>query len=90
MPKAISYIRFSSEKQAKGSSLERQQTMLAQWLESNPEYVLSDLRFQDLGVSGFTGAHLENGFGQLLAAVENGSIEPGDVVLIEAIDRVGR
>lgn len=90
MPKAISYIRFSSEKQAKGSSLERQQTMLAQWLDSNPEYVLSDLRFQDLGVSGFTGAHLENGFGQLLAAVENGSIEPGDVVLIEAIDRVGR
>lgn len=90
MPKAISYIRFSTGKQAKGSSSERQQAMLSHWLDANPDHLISDLRYQDSGVSGYSGKHLKSGFGKLLEAVENGSIQPGDVILIEAIDRAGR
>lgn len=90
MPKAISYIRFSTGKQAEGSSSERQLAMLSSRLDAHPDYVLSDLRYQDRGVSGYSGQHLKSGFGKLLEAVEDGSIQRGDVILIEAIDRVGR
>ncbi len=64
--------------------------MLASWLTDNPDYTLSSESFKDLGISGFSGKHLESGFGLLLAAIENGSIQPGDVILIEAMDRIGR
>lgn len=87
---AHSYIRFSSAQQATGDSLKRQQDMLAKWLLDHPDYVLSSTRFTDLGISGFTEKHLQNGFGKLLAAIEHGNIASGDVVLIEAIDRAGR
>jgi DNA invertase Pin-like site-specific DNA recombinase len=91
MPQAISYIRFSSGKQAKGSSLERQQSMIARWLESHPEYTLSTLSYKDLGKSGYSGEHLEGGeLGQLLQAVEQGLIKGGDCILVEAVDRIGR
>lgn len=89
MHTAYSYIRFSTGKQLKGSSLERQTDMINVWLERNPTYELSTLSFQDLGVSG-TGDHLKNGFGKLLAAVKAGAISSGDVILVEAIDRAGR
>ena len=90
MPTAFSYIRFSSDQQKHGASLERQRGMVAAWLKDNPQHTLSDLRFEDLGVSGYKGAHLDNAFGRLLAAVETGVIQPGDSILIEAIDRAGR
>lgn len=90
MPTAYSYIRFSSAQQQHGASLQRQQDMVARWLLAHPEYKLSKSSFQDLGISGFSGKHLDNSFGKLLAAVEAGSIQAGDVVLIEAIDRAGR
>lgn len=90
MPVAFSYIRFSSADQARGDSLTRQQEYVANWLLSNPDYALSGASFQDLGISGYSGKHLESGFGKLLAAVESGVIKSGDVVLIEAIDRAGR
>lgn len=88
---AYSYIRFSTGKQLKGSSEERQQAMLDNWAEANPTFTLiRDLTFKDLGISGRSGKHLKNGFGKLLEAVEKGAIGVGDVVLVEAIDRAGR
>lgn len=90
MLQAFSYIRFSSAQQQHGSSLARQQDMVGKWLVRNPDYALSELSFQDLGRSGYSGAHLENAFGRLLAAVENGAIPSGSKILIEAIDRAGR
>lgn len=89
-PQAIPYIRFSSKKQGHGSSHERQQSMVLDWLTQHSEYTLSSLKFEDLGRSGYSGDHLEYGFGKLLAAIESGHIHPGDVVLIEAMDRAGR
>lgn len=90
MPTAFSYVRFSSDQQKHGASLDRQRDMVAAWLRENPDHTLSDLRFEDLGVSGFKGDHLDNAFGRLLAAVKSGEIQPGDSILIEAIDRAGR
>lgn len=94
MPKAISYIRFSTGKQAKGNSEERQRQAVNQWLTDNPKYTPSDLKYKDIGKSGFKdgGQHIKDGGGwaKLLIAVEAGHIQSGDVVLVEAIDRAGR
>jgi DNA invertase Pin-like site-specific DNA recombinase len=62
------------------------------WLIQHPEYTQSDLKFEDLGKSGYHGDHIKDGGGwaKLLLAVEQGAIQPGDVVLVEAIDRTGR
>lgn len=92
MPKAIGYIRFSSSKQITSNSKQRQSEMIARWLESHPDYTLSDLTFEDLGRSGFHGHHAAEGGGwaKLLAAVEAGAIKAGDAVLVEALDRTGR
>ena len=92
MKQAISYVRFSSERQRGGSSVERQQSMIAQWLSNHPDYTSADLKYSDLGKSGFHGEHVKEGggFGKLLMAVEAGAIKSGDVVLVEAIDRTGR
>lgn len=87
---AFSYVRFSSLKQRHGDSLKRQTDMVSRWLLQHPDYRLSDASYQDLGRSGFSGAHLENAFGRLLAAIENGTIPKGSAVLIEQIDRAGR
>jgi len=88
---AFSYVRFSSLKQRYGDSLKRQTDMVAKWLIANPDYRLSgEDSYHDLGRSGFSGAHLDNAFGRLLAAIENGTIPKGSAVLIEQIDRAGR
>lgn len=92
MKQAISYVRFSSDRQKHGSSVERQEGMIAKWIKDHPDYGASELKFSDLGKSGFHGEHIKEagGFGKLLVAVEEGVIKQGDVVLVEAIDRTGR
>jgi len=90
MPKAISYVRFSSGTQAKGSTLERQNALISKWLEEHPEVSLSSLSQQDLGRSAYKGDHLDHGLGKILEAIEQKKIVKGDYVLVEAIDRIGR
>lgn len=92
MPKAISYIRFSTGKQSTGSSHQRQQEAVNRWLVQHPDYTLYDESYKDLGKSGYHGEHIADGGGwaKLLVAVKAGLIQPGDVVLVEAIDRTGR
>lgn len=92
MPKAISYVRFSTKSQSVGDSTKRQSKYISDWLKHNPDYYLDEsLRFQDLGISGFSGANAKSGaFGEFLAAVESGYIEPGSVLLVESLDRVSR
>ncbi len=92
MPKAISYIRFSSGKQATGTSHQRQQEAVTRWLIANDDYTLYDKSYRDLGKSGYHGDHMKEGGGwaKLLVAVKQGDFQPGDVVLVEAIDRTGR
>lgn len=90
MPKAISYIRFSSSQQGRGSTTERQRELIANWFAGNPEVKQSNLSQQDLGVSAFKGDHLNHGLGKILAAIEANEITIGDFILVEAIDRIGR
>ena len=92
MPTAFSYSRFSSVTQKRGSSLERQKSMVSEWHVRHPEYSSSELTFQDLGKSGWKGEHIKEGggFADLLAAVTAGVIQEGDAVLVESVDRAGR
>lgn len=90
MKQAISYIRFSSAQQGKGTSTQRQREMVQEWLSRNPDYVESDLSASDEGRSGYTGEHLKHGLGQIKAAIELGKIKAGDVLLVESLDRLGR
>ena len=92
MPYAVGYARFSSIKQGSGSSLQRQQELITDWIAANPDYTLYPRTFQDLGRSAYKGVHLKekHEFGQLLAAIEAKEIKSGDVILVEAIDRIGR
>lgn len=91
MPAAISYIRFSSDRQKHGTSTERQEKMVTDWLLAHPEYTRSTLSYKDVAKSAYKGKHLEaGGFGQLLEAIEAGLIKAGDCIVCEAIDRVGR
>lgn len=90
MPYAVPYLRFSHVSQRGGSTIARQEEMIGKWLAANPDYTLFTQTFKDLGRSGFKGAHLKHSFGKLLQAVRDGAIKPGDVILIEAIDRAGR
>ncbi|MEX5328061.1 recombinase family protein [Pseudomonas paraeruginosa] len=90
MPYAVGYARFSSIKQGKGTSLARQQELIAEWISNNTEYQIYPKTFQDLGRSASKGDHLKHGFGKLLQAIEQKEIGEGDVILVEAIDRIGR
>lgn len=90
MFKAISYIRFSSLVQGKGSSVERQERLFEEWLADHPEYAVSDLKAIDRGVSAYSGKHRQGGLGGLLRAIEDGLIGRGDAIVIEAIDRLTR
>lgn len=91
MPIAVPYVRFSSERQSYGSSLERQETLIVKWLAHNPEYTRYERKFEDLGVSGSSGKHVEAGeMGKLLTAIDDGHFPAGTVVLVEAMDRFSR
>lgn len=88
---AYSYIRFSSVKQSTGTSKERQEKRITRWLEENPKYELNTTRFEDLGVSGYSGKHIQQGgLGLFLKAVESGQIKPESVLIVESVDRIGR
>lgn len=90
MPKAYTYFRFSSGNQSKGSSIERQEQAVSQWLEKHKAYDKADLQFIDEGRSGYSGAHLKYDLGKILEHIKSGEIESGSIILVEAVDRIGR
>ncbi|MGL4843812.1 MAG: recombinase family protein [Aeromonas veronii] len=85
---AILYSRFSSAQQADGDSLRRQTERAERFCQSNG-LTLSDLTFQDLGISGWQ-AKRRDGLESLIGAVESGRIPAGSFVLVEAADRLSR
>jgi DNA invertase Pin-like site-specific DNA recombinase len=90
--RAYSYVRFSTAEQRKGDSLARQEKLRTAWLACNPEFVLDHtLKLQDLGVSAFKGKNATDGkLAAFIAAVEDGRVEPGSVLLVESLDRLSR
>lgn len=90
MRNAISYMRFSSKRQEKGTSIKRQQDRLDAYLARNPDIVLTD-SFRDEGMSGFTGKHATSGaMGRFLAMLDNKLIETPLILIVEALDRFSR
>ncbi len=88
---AISYSRFSSLKQGKGSSIERQREMFNEWLARNQgSYYESNLSAKDEGLSAYKGKNKEGGLGAILEAIQHGLVRSGDVLVVEAIDRLSR
>ncbi|OJH33559.1 hypothetical protein BON30_48075 [Cystobacter ferrugineus] len=91
MPKAYSYLRFSTPEQMKGDSYRRQNALTQEWLAKNKDVELGELTFHDLGVSAFRGKNAETGkLGEFKAAVECGMVERGSFLLVESLDRLSR
>lgn len=90
--KAISYLRYSSKGQARGDSERRQEESFTRWLLQNADKYIAYEPFRDLGKSGFSGGHLASGgsLGRLLQQAKDGLFEEGDLLVVEAIDRLTR
>ncbi|EGQ7929639.1 recombinase family protein [Vibrio vulnificus] len=87
---AVTYQRFSSERQMNNSSLDRQTDAQKAWLKQNPDVTVID-SFVDEAMSGWSGKHLEDGsLGQLMTAVEDGIIPKGTLILVEHFSRLTR
>lgn len=91
MPKAYSYIRFSSVKQQKGDSVERQTRLSETYAAKHGLELDTDLNLRDLGISAFDRSNLKKGaLGQFLRLVEEGRIPRGSYLLVESLDRLSR
>ena len=90
-PLAFSYVRFSSEKQRQGASLERQTEAAKRWAEENGYTLDTVLNMQDLGVSAYKGDNATTGaLSGFLKAVEGEQVPTGSVLLVENLDRISR
>ncbi|MBN8105182.1 MULTISPECIES: recombinase family protein [Vibrio] len=87
---AVTYQRFSSDRQVGNSSIDRQTNSQKDWLRANPDVVVID-SFVDQAMSAWSGKHIEKGsLGKLLQAAEEGIIQPGTLVLVEHFSRLTR
>lgn len=90
-PKAYSYVRFSSKKQAKGESFNRQIDAAQAYCKREKISLDTSMTMHDLGVSAFKGGNVTAGaLGIFLAAIENGRVVEGDRLIVESFDRISR
>ncbi|BBF94485.1 recombinase family protein [Blastochloris tepida] len=91
MPKAYSYLRFSTPEQMKGDSFRRQTEAAKLYADRHGLTLDQDLTFRDLGVSAFRGRNAERGsLADFRLAVQTGTVEPGSYLLVESFDRISR
>lgn len=90
--KAIyNYARVSSSKQRKGIGLETQtQRKVLEKLSGEYNLPVADHVYVDVGKSGFKGAHLDGAMGEVLAAIDNGTIAQGSILVVFNLDRLSR
>lgn len=89
-PKAYSYIRFSTPKQAQGDSYRRQLELATEYCQKH-QLQLSDKALEDFGVSAYRGSNRTNGaLGRFIDAVKDGKIKEGSYLLVESVDRLSR
>jgi DNA invertase Pin-like site-specific DNA recombinase len=87
---SYAYSRFSSSQQAEGDSYRRQIERAKKFCDDH-NLELNETRFEDLGVSGYTGENIETGaLGDFIAALEAGKIPKGSVLIVENWDRFSR
>lgn len=91
MPKAYSYVRFSTPEQRKGDSLRRQTELSERFARENKLELDLTLSLHDLGVSAFDRSNITKGaLGEFLKLVEAGRIPRGSYLLVESLDRLSR
>ncbi|WP_051880512.1 recombinase family protein [Buttiauxella noackiae] len=93
-PRLYSYVRFSSERQATGNSLERQKDSIANMVKQVA--IDHDLEifeeYEDFGVSAFKGKNISEGgaLAEFIKHVDSGKVPKGSFLLIESLDRFSR
>lgn len=86
---AHNYRRFSSGKQAKGSTLDRQEEFALSLCAKNG-WQLSEIVI-DAGKSGWKGKNAATGnLKGFLDAIQSGKVRPGEILIIENLDRLSR
>ena len=91
MPKAYSYVRFSTPEQIKGDSIRRQVELSLKYAEDHNLTLDDSLQLTDLGVSAFKGANAITGkLGSFISAIDTGQVDSGSYLLIESLDRLSR
>jgi DNA invertase Pin-like site-specific DNA recombinase len=76
MPKAFSYVRFSTPEQREGQSQRRQIALAEKYATQHGLELDRKTRYQDLGVSAFRGRNAEHGaLADFRQAVQEGRIE---------------
>ncbi|MBC8722100.1 recombinase family protein [Paraburkholderia sp. 31.1] len=89
--RVYSYTRFSSIKQALGTSAERQAEYAAKWAAARGLELDESLSMRDEGLSAYHQKHVKKGaLGTFLKAVEEGRIPWGSVLIVENFDRLSR
>jgi DNA invertase Pin-like site-specific DNA recombinase len=89
--RVISYTRFSTRKQSKGTSYARQVEQAQEWCKENGYIWDEEDHYKDLGVSAYSGANAATGaLADLQRHLANGQIAPGTVLIVEALDRITR
>lgn len=91
MPKAYSYIRFSSAKQESGDSVARQTRLSEDYAAKHGLELDTELNLSDLGISAYDRSNLKKGeLGHFLRLVEEKRIPVGSFLLVESLDRLSR
>jgi len=89
-PKAYSYVRFSTKRQANGDSLQRQLDRSRAYAAEH-DLDLQELDTGNLWVSAFDCSNIVKGaLSAFLKLVESGEIERGSYLLVENLDRLSR
>ncbi|MBH0030281.1 recombinase family protein [Pseudoalteromonas sp. SWYJZ98] len=94
---AYFYTRISSKAQISGEGINRQEDFITKFLdginnnsEGNVQYIQSKI-INDSGVSAYDGSNILDGeLGKFIIDAENGKIEQGSLLILEALDRLSR
>lgn len=91
MPKAYSYIRFSTPEQIKGDSLRRQKELSEKYAVENGLELDTQLNMNDLGISAYDRTNITKGaLGKFLDLIRSNKIDRGSYLLVENLDRLSR
>lgn len=90
-PRVYSYLRFSDPRQASGHSADRQLQYAQAWAAERGLTLDETLSLRDEGLSAYHQRHIKRGaLGAFLAAVDEGRIASGSVLVVEGLDRLSR
>lgn len=89
--RVYSYMRFSDPRQSSGDSASRQMDYARRWAAEHGLVLDDALTMRDEGLSAYHQRHVSRGaLGVFLAAVDDGRISPGSVLIVEGLDRLSR